>query len=71
MTPEPLQGRLATCSYRAFRPEMGHAVRITRGAPRYKLGYELAGSASPTWPRRGSSQISSGRWLRPPPPGGR
>lgn len=27
MTPETVRGRLATCSYRAFRPEMGHRRR--------------------------------------------
>jgi hypothetical protein len=48
----PFKGRLATCSYRAFRPEFGHALRITRFPPRWKLPYELAGSVmilDPTW----------------------
>lgn len=44
MRPQPLSGRLATCSYRAFRPEMGAAVRITRGAPRWRLHYQIAGT---------------------------
>ena len=48
----PFKCRLATCSYKAFEPSMGHAVRITRFPPRWKLPYELAGSAmvlAPTW----------------------
>ncbi len=34
---------LATCSYREFRPEMGLSIRITRGQPRWRLPYALAG----------------------------
>jgi hypothetical protein len=48
----PLKCRLATCSYKAFEPSMGHAVRITRFPPRWKLPYELAGSVmqlAPSW----------------------
>jgi hypothetical protein len=43
---ESVRGRLATCSYRAFRPEMGLAVRITRGHPRWRLPYVLAGKVN-------------------------
>jgi hypothetical protein len=48
----PLKCRLATCSYKAFEPSMGNAVRITRFLPHCELPYELAGSAmvlAPTW----------------------
>ncbi|HUY98591.1 MAG TPA: hypothetical protein VMW47_13420 [Verrucomicrobiae bacterium] len=44
MRPHSLSGRLATCSYQAFGPEMGAAVRITRGAPRWRLPYQIAGT---------------------------
>lgn len=32
---------IATQCYRDFRPEFGVPVRITRGNPRFKLGYEI------------------------------
>ena len=35
---------LATCSFREFRPEMGQPIRITRGHPRWRLPYRLAGT---------------------------
>jgi hypothetical protein len=43
---------LFTCRYPRFRPAMGLPVRTTAGAPRFALGYELAGHAriiSPSW----------------------
>jgi hypothetical protein len=43
---------LATASYRAFTPSMGHAVRITRTAPKWVLGFPLAGTImelAPSW----------------------
>lgn len=34
---------LATCSFQEFHPSMGAPIRTTVGAPRYPLGYDLAG----------------------------
>jgi hypothetical protein len=48
----PLKCRLATCSYKAFEPSMGHAVRITRTGPKWALGFPLAGTVmelAPSW----------------------
>lgn len=47
------QLQLATCSYKEFRPDMGRAVRITYGRPRWALAYPLVGHArllTPTGP---------------------
>lgn len=49
---EPIVDRLATCSYRGFREEMGSAIRITLYPPRYVLPFPLAGSVREVAPTR-------------------
>ena len=49
---EPVAGRLATCSFKGFREEMGAAVRITLYPPRYALPFPLAGSVRELAPTR-------------------
>jgi hypothetical protein len=54
---------LATCSYREFKPEMGLPIRITRGHPRWRLGYSLAGKVAELAP-------SAEEWAVTDDPGG-
>jgi hypothetical protein len=42
--------KLATGSYRQFRPDLGVPVRVTLGKPRFRLGYEY--EEIRLWPRR-------------------
>jgi hypothetical protein len=49
---------LATCTYQEFRPDMGHPVRTTVGAPRFQLGYALVGHATLLTPRRAMLGLS-------------
>jgi hypothetical protein len=44
--------QLATCTYQEFTPGMGAPIRTTAGAPRFALGYQLAGHARLITPTR-------------------
>ncbi|MFJ7489706.1 hypothetical protein ACIQZB_00345 [Streptomyces sp. NPDC097727] len=44
--------QLATCTYQEFTPTMGAPIRTTAGAPRWSLGYQLAGHAKLITPTR-------------------
>lgn len=47
-----MQLALATCTYQEFTPTMGAPIRTTAGAPRWPLGYQLAGHARLVTPTR-------------------
>ncbi|HUY98599.1 MAG TPA: DUF488 family protein [Verrucomicrobiae bacterium] len=55
---EPIADRLATCSYRGFREEMGSAMRITLYPPRYVLPFPLAGQVRELAPTRAEFHVS-------------
>jgi hypothetical protein len=43
VTDQPERPEIATCSFSEFQPDMGVPIRTSRGAPRWKLKYDIAG----------------------------
>jgi hypothetical protein len=60
---------IATCSYKAFTPDMGAPVRITRYPPRWKLGYTIShhirvlAPSQQEWDLRDSEEAFSSAYL--------